>query len=100
MSKPIAPIANWSAIPMTNCALVTLLLDLAAEEDRHSNSELLDQLGRGDRHDFQIETRYRRKDGRIIWVHNTVSQIPGTDESSSFIITIAKDITSPQKCRR
>ena len=33
------------------------LLDLAVEEDRHSNSQLLGQLGRGDRHDFQIETR-------------------------------------------
>jgi PAS domain S-box-containing protein len=69
------------------------LLDLSAEDDRHPYAELMQQLQRGDRPDFQIETRYRRKDGRIIWVHNTVSQIPGTDESSSFIITIAADIT-------
>ena len=69
------------------------LLDLVAENDRHSTAELVDQLGRGDRHDFQIETRYRRKDGQMIWVHNTVSLIPGQDESSSFLMTIAKDIT-------
>ncbi|HTA70028.1 MAG TPA: PAS domain S-box protein [Bryobacteraceae bacterium] len=73
------------------------LLDLAVEEDRHSNSQLLGQLGRGDRHDFQIETRYRRKDGQIVWVHNTVSLIPGPDESSSFLMTIAKDISARRK---
>jgi PAS domain S-box-containing protein len=70
------------------------LLDLAAEEDRHSNTGLMEQLRRGDRYDFQIETRYRRKDGQIIWVHNTVSLIPGLDESSSFLMTIATDISA------
>jgi PAS domain S-box-containing protein len=70
------------------------LLDLAAEDDRHPNAELMQQLHRGDHHDFQIETRYRRKDGQIIWVHNTVSLIPGTDESSSFMMTVATDISA------
>ncbi len=70
------------------------LLDLAAEDDRHANAQLMEQLRRGDRHDFQIETRYRRKDGQIIWVHNTVSMIPGTDECSSFMLTIAIDLSA------
>ena len=81
---------------MTNCA-PSLFWTLAVEEDRHSNSQLLDQLGRGDRHDFQIETRYRREDGQIIWVHNTVSLIPGPDESFSFLMTIARDISARRK---
>ena len=70
------------------------LLDLAAEDDRQENAELMEQLGRGERPDFQIEMRCRRKDGQIIWVHNTVSQIPGRGECSSFIMSIAKDITA------
>src|ERR1700720_221802 len=69
------------------------LLDLAAKDDRQANTEFIAQLRRGDGHDFQIEARYRRKNGQIIWVHNTVSLIPGRDESSSFMMTIAKDIT-------
>src|SRR5580704_2638578 len=70
------------------------LLDLAAEDDRHANAQLVEQLRRGERHDFQIETRYRRKDGQTIWVHNTVSVISGTDEWPSFIMIITKDITA------
>jgi PAS domain S-box-containing protein len=69
------------------------LLQLAADDDRQANAEVMDQLLRGERRDFQIETRYRRKDGQIVWVHNTVSLIPGKDESASFIMTISKDIT-------
>ncbi len=68
--------------------------DLAAEENRKANADLMQQLQRGERHDFQIETRYRRKDGQTIWVHNTVSVISGTDEWPSFIMIITKDITA------
>jgi PAS domain S-box-containing protein len=70
------------------------LLDLAANDDRQANTEFMERLRRGDRHDFKIEARFRRKDGQIIWVHNTVSLIPGADESSTFIMTIAEDITA------
>ena len=70
------------------------LLDLAVKDDRQANTACIEQLRRGEHHDYQIEARYRRKDGRIIWVHNTVSLIPGTGESSTFIMTIAEDITA------
>ena len=70
------------------------LLDLVVEEDWHDTAELLNQLSSGTRHDFQIESGYRRKDGRTIWIHNTVSLIPSTAESGSFIATIVKDITT------
>jgi PAS domain S-box-containing protein len=70
------------------------LVDLAEEADRGANAEWMERLRRKERHDFQIETRYRRKDGQIIWVHNTVSLIPDAGEGSSFIMTIAQDITA------
>jgi PAS domain S-box-containing protein len=70
------------------------LLELTANEDRAAYAELTEQLQHGKRRDFQIETRYRRKDGYIIWVHNTVSLIPGASESPGFLMTIAKDITA------
>jgi PAS domain S-box-containing protein len=70
------------------------VLDLVAEGDRAANAELMEQLRHGERQDFQIEARYRRKDGQIVWIHNTVSRIPGVDESSSFVMLIAKDITA------
>src|ERR1700693_4114231 len=70
------------------------LLDLATKDDCQANTEFIEQLRRGDRHDFKVEARYRRKDGQIIWVQNTVFLIPGSDESSTFIMTIAEDITA------
>jgi PAS domain S-box-containing protein len=54
----------------------------------------MEQLRGGERQDFQIEARYRRKNGQPVWIHNTVSLIPGVGESSSFVMLIAKDITA------
>jgi PAS domain S-box-containing protein len=70
------------------------LLELAVEEDRHSNAGLLQQLRCGERNDFQIETRYCRKDGQIIWVHDTGLLIPSTAGSSTCIMTIATEVTA------
>jgi PAS domain S-box-containing protein len=70
------------------------LLDLVVESDRPSHAELMEQLRQGERQDFQVEARYCRKDGQIVWIHNTVSLIRGVDESSSFVMMIAKDITA------
>jgi PAS domain S-box-containing protein len=74
------------------CALT--LLELAVEKDRHSIAELLQQLRSGERHDFQIETRYCRKDEQITWIQHTGSLIPGTDGSAAFIMTIATEVTA------
>jgi PAS domain S-box-containing protein len=79
----------------SNAELGTLrLVDLVVEDDRPASAELMEQLRGGERQDFQIEARYRRKNGQRVWIHNTVSLIPGVDESSSFVMMIAKDITA------
>jgi len=70
------------------------LLDLVAEDDRPANAELMEELRHGKRQDFQVDAHYRRKDGQIVWIHNTVSLIPAENESSSFIMMIAEDITA------
>ena len=46
--------------------------DVVQEESRCAHEECMTQLRTGQRHDFQIETRYRCKDGELIWVRNTV----------------------------
>ena len=53
------------------------------------------QLRTGQRHDFQIETRYRRKDGELIWVRNTVWLVADTTaKSPGFVMSIAEEITT------
>jgi two-component system, cell cycle sensor histidine kinase and response regulator CckA len=68
-------------------------LDLTYDEDRTANLELGKQLWKGDLQQYQQEKRYRRKDGKLIWVRNTVSLVPGTQISPQFGMAIVEDIT-------
>ena len=42
---------------------------------------------------FTLEKRYRRKDGKLIWVRNTVSLAPGSEMAPRFGMAIVEDIT-------
>ena len=54
-----------------------------------STSELIE----GKREQFQIEKRYLRKDGSVIWGSTNVSLVPGTETMPKFIMGLAEDIT-------
>ena len=68
-------------------------LDLTHPDDRKDNRALVAELMEGKRQQFQIEKRYRRKDGSWIWVRNSVSLVPGTESMSRFIMALSEDIT-------
>src|SRR5262249_11526500 len=55
-------------------------LELTLEDDAQRNWVLVADLIDGKRSQFQIEKRYRRKDGLLIWVSNNVSLVPGTED--------------------
>lgn len=69
-------------------------LDITYEEDRPANQALARKLWEGKRTQFQHEKRYRRKDGRLIWVRNTVSLAPGTETVPRFAMAIVEDISA------
>ena len=74
--------------------LTTLtFLELTLEDDRKRNRALAAELIDGKRSQFQIEKQYRRKDGRLIWVSNNVSLVPGTEDSPRFVMALSEDIT-------
>jgi PAS domain S-box-containing protein len=54
-------------------------LDVTHEDYREANWALITELVEGKRRQFQIEKKYRRKDGSLIWVSNNVSLVPGTE---------------------
>src|SRR6266480_6347870 len=54
-------------------------LDVTHEDYREANWALITELLEGKRRQFQIEKKYRRKDGSSIWVSNNVSLVPGTE---------------------
>src|SRR5258708_19213449 len=51
-------------------------VDVTYDEDRRANLELIRELLEGRRQHFQIEKRYRRKDGTLFWVRTNVALIP------------------------
>jgi len=72
-------------------------LDVTYEEDRELNLDLIGELWEGKRQHFQIEKRYRRKDGSLVWVRNNVTLVPGTGGVAFFLFTIVEDITERKK---
>jgi PAS domain S-box-containing protein len=67
----------------------TKFMDYTHPDDVARNLKLYEQLKRNKLQTFEIEKRYIRKDGKIIWVHLVASRL--NEETS---IGIAEDITA------
>jgi PAS domain S-box-containing protein len=72
-------------------------LDVTHEDYRKANWALVAELVEGKRRQFQIEKKYRRKDGSSIWVSNNVSLVPGTERVPRFIMALSEDITQRKR---
>jgi PAS domain S-box-containing protein len=68
-------------------------IDITLEEDRDPNWALVAELLEGKRKQFQIEKRYRRKNGSAVWVRNSVSIVPGTEREPGFLMALSEDVT-------
>src|SRR5258705_8814684 len=75
-------------------------LDLTHEDYRQANWALITELVEGKRRQFQIEKKYRRKDGSLIWVSNNVSLVPGTERVPRFIMALSEDITERKRAEQ
>ena len=69
--------------------------DIIYAEDLPRSLELLEKLASGGL-PFEIEKRYVRKDGSIIWVHNGISAIRNASGAQSLIV-VSIDITKHKK---
>jgi PAS domain S-box-containing protein len=75
-------------------------LDVTHEDYREANWALITELVEGKRRQFQIEKKYRRKDGSLIWVSNNVSLVPGTERVPRFIMALSEDITERKRAEQ
>jgi two-component system, cell cycle sensor histidine kinase and response regulator CckA len=57
----------------------------------------LGELMRGERGSFEIEKRYRRKDGSVFWGHLTVSLARGARRQPAFLIAMLADATERKR---
>jgi PAS domain S-box-containing protein len=75
-------------------------LDLTHQDYREANWALITELLEGKRRQFQIEKKYRRKDGSLIWVSNNVSLVPGTERVPRFVMALSEDITERKRAEQ
>jgi PAS domain S-box-containing protein len=68
-------------------------LDVILPDFQPLNIALMTELLDGRREQFNIEKQCRRKDGRLIWVRNNVSFLPGADGAPRNIMSIVEDIS-------
>jgi PAS domain S-box-containing protein len=72
-------------------------VDVTYEEDRKPNQDLVRELVEGNRRHFQIEKRYYRKDGTLVWVRTNVALVPGMGDVAPFWFGIVEDITQRKR---
>jgi PAS domain S-box-containing protein len=74
--------------------LLTLSLAALTHEDDLSLSQAATaELVAGTRQQYDMQKRYRRKDGRVIWVNSSGSVVPGNDRLPRCLVEIIEDIT-------
>ena len=92
----------------TNSAL-SKMLGYSAEEfvgmhaselhpgDFQEDEVFLKQLTQGTRECFDLEKRYRRKDGTYLWGHVTVSLVRDSGGQPAFVVAMLEDITERKR---
>jgi PAS domain S-box-containing protein len=71
--------------------------DLTHEDDEVLTAGWVTGLAQGREQAFQVEKRYRRKDGEFVWVSVNASYVPATEVSTDFFASVMVDITG-RKC--
>ena len=68
------------------------------EDDRVATEGWMAESRGGQRRDWRLEKRYRRKDGGVIWADVSVGFVPNPDQSAAAIfITVIVDITERKR---
>jgi PAS domain S-box-containing protein len=74
-------------------------IDITHEDDRAATRGLIDEMMAGGRRSYQLEKRYRRKDGQVIWVLVNTSIIPASGSTPAFFAGVVVDITERKRAQ-
>jgi len=69
-------------------------IDITHPDDIHTDVQLADQLFRGMRKNYQIEKRYFKKNGEIVWIYLSASVIRNEADEPLFALSMITDITA------
>ena len=67
--------------------------EMTHPEDLQTDLELFGELIAGQRDHYQLEKRYYRKDGSLMWGRLTVLLLRGSDGQPKFVVAMTQDIT-------
>lgn len=73
--------------------------DLTHPDDREMDSANLIKFLKGEIPHYDTEKRYKRKDGKVIWVHATVSLIRDNEGKPIRMVGIISKINKPEKTK-
>jgi PAS domain S-box-containing protein len=72
----------------------TEIAALTHPDDVETDLDLAVELLAGERDSYQVEKRYRCKDGRMFWGRATVSRTSNTSDGPAFAVVVLEDITA------
>jgi PAS domain S-box-containing protein len=72
-------------------------LDITHQDDREATQKLIEDMQNGKRQDLPTETRYRRKDSKVIWVRVSAARALDSSNSLQGIPAIIEDITERKR---
>ena len=72
-------------------------LEITHKEDGAATAAILAESAEGQRRDYRIEKRYRRKDGSLIWADISTVFVPATGSTPAFYATVVVDITDRKR---
>jgi PAS domain S-box-containing protein len=73
------------------------VLEVSHEEDRSTTEAILAESAEGQRRNYRIEKRYRRKDGNVIWADVSSTLVPATGSAPAFFAAVVVDITERKR---
>ncbi|TWI53685.1 PAS domain S-box-containing protein/diguanylate cyclase (GGDEF)-like protein [Pseudomonas duriflava] len=97
----VSPEGRWFNVNDSLCAIVgysqeemaqLTYRDITLEDDLDTAVKLVDQLTHGDIDQYQLEKRYRRKDGSTVWVNLLVTKQLDTKGNLEYYVCIVQDI--------
>jgi PAS domain S-box-containing protein len=71
--------------------------DITHPEDLDSDVELANRLARGEIPRYQLEKRYLRKDGAVVWILLSASVLRGPGEAPLYYIAQIEDVTERKR---
>ncbi|MEZ5098555.1 MAG: PAS domain S-box protein [Thermoleophilia bacterium] len=73
------------------------VVDLLHPDDRAENAHLLAQLGAGEIGSFELENRYVRGDGAVIWAHKLVAALRDARGAPMRLVGLVTDVTAQRR---